>query len=549
MQKKIKLILFSILTCLIFITNVHAKEDVVINKLYIRTEPELAGAFEVYEVIEVKGNYTQFDLDLYYKNLDAPTFTGLDSDLENSSIYNATKITLDEIGILNIEELNFNDFIDSTSNFISDNVILFEESDKTYKTELEDDKLKLHIYNNDNKDVNYYYIKYVIHNLIVEHNDYAELKYYYLDGNLKYDINELMILCDLPFSDPNFKIWVHGPKNGEAIKIEEGNGAFLTFTNVKKYTKIDVRVLYDLSLFPININESKKSNLDSLSIIEKIEDEISKNTDKNNRIYNIIYYLIIIITTIYFILLIVASVKEYINYLNSKELFNDEYYKKKFDNVVSLMKLLGVYKVNTYLLDMIDRDIIRYDNNKISIGKNSKYKKLDKEVLKYILEKDKSITIDELNKRKNKFNFKKLVDKNKYEFNKLLLNKILLIIFSLFGFIISYLFYKIVGEEYLSFTILLSILSLILLIYTLFKSPYDNNGKELLNKYKAFIRYIKNISNSNDVDLKLFSSYIVILSIKNNDLIKLLNDKYNKLNDKTKYKYEKLKELNEKLDI
>ena len=213
------------------------------------------------------------------------------------------------------------------------------------------------------------------------------------------------------------------------------------------------------------------------------------------------------------------------------------------------MKLLGVYKVNTYLLDMIDRDIIRYDNNKISIGKNSKYKKLDKEVLKYILEKDKSITIDELNKRKNKFNFKKLVDKNKYEFNKLLLNKILLIIFSLFGFIISYLFYKIVGEEYLSFTILLSILSLILLIYTLFKSPYDNNGKELLNKYKAFIRYIKNISNSNDVDLKLFSSYIVILSIKNNDLIKLLNDKYNKLNDKTKYKYEKLKELNEKLDI
>lgn len=549
MQKKIKLILFSILTCLIFITNVNAKEDVVINKLYIRTEPELAGAFEVYEVIEVKGNYTQFDLDLYYKNLDAPTFTGLDSDLENSSIYNATKITLDEIGILNIEELNFNDFIDSTSNFISDNVILFEESDKTYKTELEDDKLKLHIYNNDNKDVNYYYIKYVIHNLIVEHNDYAELKYYYLDGNLKYDINELMILCDLPFSDPNFKIWVHGPKNGEAIKIEEGNGAFLTFTNVKKYTKIDVRVLYDLSLFPININESKKSNLDSLSIIEKIEDEISKNTDKNNRIYNIIYYLIIIITTIYFILLIVASVKEYINYLNSKELFNDEYYKKKFDNVVSLMKLLGVYKVNTYLLDMIDRDIIRYDNNKISIGKNSKYKKLDKEVLKYILEKDKSITIDELNKRKNKFNFKKLVDKNKYEFNKLLLNKILLIIFSLFGFIISYLFYKIVGEEYLSFTILLSILSLILLIYTLFKSPYDNNGKELLNKYKAFIRYIKNISNSNDVDLKLFSSYIVILSIKNNDLIKLLNDKYNKLNDKTKYKYEKLKELNEKLDI
>lgn len=549
MQKKIKLILFSIITCLIFITNVNAKEDVVINKLYIRTEPELAGAFEVYEVIEVKGNYTQFDLDLYYKNLDAPTFTGLDSDLENSSIYNATKITLDEIGILNIEELNFNDFIDSTSNFISDNVILFEESDKTYKTELEDDKLKLHIYNDDNKDVNYYYIKYVIHNLIVEHNDYAELKYYYLDGNLKYDINELMILCDLPFSDPNFKIWVHGPKNGEAIKIEEGNGAFLTFTNVKKYTKIDVRVLYDLSLFPININESKKSNLDSLSIIEKIEDEISKNTDKNNRIYNIIYYLIIIITTIYFILLIVASVKEYINYLNSKELFNDEYYKKKFDNVVSLMKLLGVYKVNTYLLDMIDRDIIRYDNNKISIGKNSKYKKLDKEVLKYILEKDKSITIDELNKRKNKFNFKKLVDKNKYEFNKLLLNKILLIIFSLFGFIISYLFYKIVGEEYLSFTILLSILSLILLIYTLFKSPYDNNGKELLNKYKAFIRYIKNISNSNDVDLKLFSSYIVILSIKNNDLIKLLNDKYNKLNDKTKYKYEKLKELNEKLDI
>jgi hypothetical protein len=549
MQKKIKLILFSIIACLIFITNVNAKEDVVINKLYIRTEPELAGAFEVYEVIEVKGNYTQFDLDLYYKNLDAPTFTGLDSDLENSSIYNATKITLDEIGILNIEELNFNDFIDSTSNFISDNVILFEESDKTYKTELEDDKLKLHIYNNDNKDVNYYYIKYVIHNLIVEHNDYAELKYYYLDGNLKYDINELMILCDLPFSDPNFKIWVHGPKNGEAIKIEEGNGAFLTFTNVKKYTKIDVRVLYDLSLFPININESKKSNLDSLSIIEKIEDEISKNTDKNNRIYNIIYYLIIIITTIYFILLIVASVKEYINYLNSKELFNDEYYKKKFDNVVSLMKLLGVYKVNTYLLDMIDRDIIRYDNNKISIGKNSKYKKLDKEVLKYILEKDKSITIDELNKRKNKFNFKKLVDKNKHEFNKLLLNKILLIIFSLFGFIISYLFYKIVGEEYLSFTILLSILSLILLIYTLFKSPYDNNGKELLNKYKAFIRYIKNISNSNDVDLKLFSSYIVILSIKNNDLIKLLNDKYNKLNDKTKYKYEKLKELNEKLNI
>lgn len=548
MLKKLKLILCAF-TIMLFTVNVSAKENVIINKLYVITEPELAGAFDVQEVIEVSGSYDEFNIDLYYKDLSLEEFSGKESDLKASSIYNGSNITINQIGKLNIEELDFNKFIDTTSNYIEDNISVFEEEpEETYKQELTDEKLKLSIYNNDKSETNYYYIKYTIHNLIVEHNDYAELKYYYLDGSLNYDIKELIILSNLPFPDSDFKLWVHGPKNGEAIKIEEGNGAILNFQNVKKNTKIDIRMLYDLNLFPINVNENKKSNLDSLQIIEEIENEIQNETDKKIMITNIVKYIVIVVTIIYYLTYIFIFIKEYVKYLKNRKIFNEKYYKNGFNNITSIMKLLNIYTVNTYLLDMISRDVIKYkkDNNVI-VNKDSKYKFIDESVIKTIFKSNDKISLKELNSKKKDINIKEELNNLKYDFNNNIYNKILFIIFSLLGILVSILFAKVMDFKYLFIGIILCILSILFLTYLLFNSFYDKNGKELSNKYKAFIRYIKKLDKE-EVDLKLFSNYLVVLSIKNKNLINKLNSKYEEEKGNKNYKYEKVKEFMDLLD-
>lgn len=544
MLKKLKLILCA-LTIMLFTVNVSAKENVIINKLYGITEPELAGAFDVTEVIEVSGSYDEFNIDLYYKDLSLEEFSGKKSDLKASSIYNGSSITINQIGKLNIEELDFSKFIDTTSNYIEDNISVFEE--ETYKQELTDEKLKLSIYNNDKSETNYYYIKYTIHNLIVEHNDYAELKYYYLDGSLNYDIKELIILSNLPFPDPDFKIWVHGPKNGEAIKIEEGNGAILNFKDVKKNTKIDIRMLYNLNLFPLNINENKKSNLDSLQIIEEIENEIQNKTDKKIMITNIVKYIVIVVTIIYYLTYLFIFIKEYVKYLKNRKLFNEKYYKNGFNNITSIMKLLNIYTVNTYLLDMISRDVIKYKDNNVIVNKDSKYKFIDESVIKTIFESNDKISLKELNSNKKDINIKEELNNLKYDFNNNIYNKILFIIFSLLGILVSILFAKVMDFKYLVIGIILCILSILFLTYLLFNSFYDKNGKELSNKYKAFIRYIKKLDKE-ATDLKLFSNYLVVLSIKNKNLINKLNSKYEEEKGNKNYKYEKVKEFMDLLD-
>ena len=544
MLKKLKLILCA-LTIMLFTVNVSAKENVIINKLYGITEPELAGAFDVTEVIEVSGSYDEFNIDLYYKDLSLEEFSGKKSDLKASSIYNGSSITINQIGKLNIEELDFSKFIDTTSNYIEDNISVFEE--ETYKQELTDEKLKLSIYNNDKSETNYYYIKYTIHNLIVEHNDYAELKYYYLDGSLNYDIKELIILSNLPFPDPDFKIWVHGPKNGEAIKIEEGNGAILNFKDVKKNTKIDIRMLYNLNLFPLNINENKKSNLDSLQIIEEIENEIQNKTDKKIMITNIVKYIVIVVTIIYYLTYLFIFIKEYVKYLKNRKLFNEKYYKNGFNNITSIMKLLNIYTVNTYLLDMISRDVIKYKDNNVIVNKDSKYKFIDESVIKTIFESNDKISLKELNSKKKDINIKEELNNLKYDFNNNIYNKILFIIFSLLGILVSILFAKVMDFKYLVIGIILCILSILFLTYLLFNSFYDKNGKELSNKYKAFIRYIKKLDKE-ATDLKLFSNYLVVLSIKNKNLINKLNSKYEEEKGNKNYKYEKVKEFMDLLD-
>ena len=542
MLKKLRALLY-LFIILIFVTDVNAKEDIVINKFYIISEPELAGALDITEVIEAIGNYSEFDIDLRYKDSSLKEFTGKDSDLKGSSIYNGTNITLNRIGKLDIKELDYNDFIDVTSSFIDDNIVEFEEeSEKTYKQELDEDKLKLRIYNSDNKTVNYYYIKYSISNMIVEHKDYAELKYYYLDGSLNYDIKDLMIFSNLPFADPNFKIWVHGPRNGEALRIEEGNGAILKFENIKKNAKVDIRMLYDLKLFPLSINESKKSNMESLSIIEKIEEEIKKSTDKNTLIHDIIYYSIIALSIFYTVVFIIIAIREVIRNFKQKKIISEKYYKKGFNDITDIMNITNRYSIDAYLLDMLDRDVIKYIDNNVILNRNSKYRNIDESLINYLFKNEDKISIVDLNRKKKNIDIKKEINNLKHNFNSNFYNKMLYIVLSLLGLAVSIMFIKKIDNKYMIFGIILGILSFILLIYSVFANFYSKENKELFSKYKGFIRYIKDLE-KDTFDLKLFSNYLIVLSIKNKNLVSKLNYLYEKNKLEKIYKYEKVLRL------
>lgn len=265
-----KKMLFIILSLFISITSINAME---IENIKIYAEAEIAGGIRIRELIKVEDMNEDLLLNVYLKNKNAKVFDGTNDGLNRSDIYNGTSVGMYGSYKVNTKNINYDSF--GLDTFITDD---FEKIDVELNDNDNEYVIKI---DKSNEEESIYYIDYVVTNILVEHNDCAELYYRFFD-NFYYDVDDIEIIVGLPYQSELFKVWSHGSKNMKTTIDSSKSLVYNTIDDYKKGTYIENRILFDKSIFGFNINKDKKSGLDVIDVISEMENERVKNTNTNN---------------------------------------------------------------------------------------------------------------------------------------------------------------------------------------------------------------------------------------------------------------------------
>ena len=261
-----------------------------INKMYIDSEVDIAGNLIVKEIIEVDST-TEFTLSIPYKSEGSIEYKGNDIIKDDSIIYDAENIQINKIGTLD-KEYDINDLYKDEFN---ENVTEY----KKYKTN--DTKTNIEITFEETKEKKIYYLEYLVLCTSVKHNDSAELYYSYI-RNSNQNIKEAVIITRLPENSKLFEVYAHGNNKINVSKDDKDSIVLTKINNLKKGSNYNIRILYDKDIFKIAINDSKKSNINAVTLIKDIENsKLNKSNFLN--VYKYISIPLIIVLIISFIVI------------------------------------------------------------------------------------------------------------------------------------------------------------------------------------------------------------------------------------------------------
>lgn len=261
-----------------------------INKMYIDSEVDIAGNLIVKEIIEVD-SINEFTLSIPYKSEGSTEYKGNDIIKDDSIIYDAENIQINKIGTIDTEY----DINDLYKDDFSKNVTEY----KDYKTN--DTKTNIEITFEETKKNKIYYLEYLVLCTSVKHNDSAELYYSYI-RNSNQNIKEAVIITRLPENSKLFEVYAHGNNKINVSKDDKDSIVLTKINNLKKGSNYNIRILYDKDIFKIAINDSKKSNINAVTLIKDIENsKLNKSNFLN--VYKYISIPLIIVLIISFIVI------------------------------------------------------------------------------------------------------------------------------------------------------------------------------------------------------------------------------------------------------
>lgn len=229
------------------------------------------GSMLVKEAIFLSGDYNGIINEKVFKDDSAVKFTGILSDFKNGSdLYNVNGIENIVVGdITRFSFVDINNFgsytkyqIKSSANSGDNNVYTLTKST---------DKIIIKIFNTTS---NGFYIEYLIPNVIVVHNDIAELFWPFIDSNTDESFTNITIKVTLPGTDSNAMVFEHGQYNKD-ISTTDNQNFIVTMENAKAKTLIDLRILFNKDLVP---SATKYSNVDAKSLIIAAEKEKETET-------------------------------------------------------------------------------------------------------------------------------------------------------------------------------------------------------------------------------------------------------------------------------
>ncbi len=505
---------------------------------------DIAGNLKVKEIIGVKGTFNGYIRDLVYKNTKLNSFNGELESFYGSSIYNAEKIEVLKVGNITWDgELNYDAFLEDVNDFslCSDKVECYQES-------IIENGVSIKMFNETEDGVTYFYIEYLLANVVVVHEDVSEVYYNFLGNEFDDDIEKYQMRLLLPSkTSEQIRVWAHGPLNGEVYFLSDDNdfyGGVITIEHLKSNTPVDMRMTFPTNLISVDHPSLKKSGVQGLDKILEVEE---KRADEANRLRIISkrkVFFLYLFTGIYFVITLVFVTFIYFKYdKERKARFLGEYNRDFIDDYdVTVVEYLFERKVtergfSTSILNMIYKKNIKFeeiDNKNYKFIKVNEDGLIDSEklimliifngagdgetvTLKDIKSFAKKINgttspfLNSYNSWKNKV-IEESLKENFYEENNVI--KVLASMYSVIGFIIFifYLGYEIINV--LPFALL--IFNIIFLIYVLMFTKKTSKGIEHYVRWKAFKKFLLDFGRFDEKELpeiELWERYLVYASI------------------------------------
>lgn len=401
-MKKIRFILFSLFIMLLPIF-VYADGT---TRYYIEVNVLDNGDAEVKELKLMDGEYNGYKTDIRYKSNGLTKFDGSKSGFEGSDIYNASALTDVKVYDVKFTTTDFSIINNKNREFVLVNSA--EKGDygvytKTTNSEgIEILSYQPSVYKRASL------VTYTLKDLVVVHNDIAELAHDFIGTDYQEDISNLIIRINLPSSSKELRIFSHGPLNGKN-RIIDDKSVEITYETLDKENAVDGRVVFDKSIVP---NATKKSNVDGLGKILEVEKEranyankLREAARKREKMLQTLAIIMEILLGIWLIGLIVIVYKFYNK--NDKEYrseFNGKYFRdfpeEYTPSTVSYLmnKSINNLSFNAGILDLIRKKAITIEE--VTIDKKGLFK--NKQQKDYKLSRNMNFNLDTLSTSEKK---------------------------------------------------------------------------------------------------------------------------------------------------
>ena len=314
-----------------------------INDYYINATILDNGDLEVEEYFDLDSRYNGMERIIKYRNSNSVEFNAYDTSYGGSSIHNGNNMMIEEIKSVSINhDFNFNNFDGK----------LFKKVEYAsigdygvYTENIIDGGLSTKIFMPSSKK-KAFYIKYILNNMAVLHDDVGELGWSIFDTALNESIKNLRVYVSVPNNKDIIKVWAHGPENGKS-NIISNEKVEATINNLNSNTAIDIRVVFDKSVIK---NSNKTTNVSALDKIINYETELANISNKKREDY---------LESKFYTLKSVPSMNNYIAVLNTINEYNNE------EKTEYYLNRLYEYK------DKVD--VYEYNNFKSEIQKQTYY--------------------------------------------------------------------------------------------------------------------------------------------------------------------------------
>lgn len=560
--------LFSFISVNYAVSNVNYK----IDDYIVDARIDISGNMVVREVIKVKGSFNGYIRDLKYKNSNNKVFDKSIDSFYGSSIYDASNIEVRKVGTINYDkELDFNVFDQSINEFTMNdsctvNKGCYEKSDIT-------DGVSLKMYNETNNSSTYFYIEYLLGNVVVMHEDIAEVYFNFVGDMFDDDINKYKLRVVLPDKTKELvRVWAHGPLNGNVSPIKDENGyyygGYLEINDLYSNTPVDMRLTFDKNLILVDHPYLKKSEVLALDKILEVENLRADKANKEREKAKFFMYGSYALGSVYLVLLVLLFVYIYIKYdkelktnfdmeynrefINDYDVTNIEYLfdKKITEKAFSTSILNLIYKKNIKIeqIDKKDYKLIKVNTDNVSeseeylmkmifdnIG-NKEYVLLS-QIKKYAKEVHGTTSefLTSFTTWQNKVTSESIKN-NFYESNTKI--KVLGVLFSLVGYLVFYVMGRFNGFNL--FSIIIFICALVFMIYVLIFNKRTKRGAEDYQKWKAFKRFLEDFGRFDEKELPeivLWERYLVYANIFGiaDKVGKTMKIKFNEINTNNQY--------------
>ncbi len=285
------------LLLLLFIP-ITVNAEIKVTTHLIDAEIEIAGGLRVKELLVFDGSIKDFSRTINYKMINE-IWDQKSINLQNSAIYNG--YSLENINVAAIEtpkEISFEN-IPKELDYI--NELDPQKKYKNFYTNIKNDLgSTVNIHYDGKEEKTALVIEYVVSNVIVIHEDIAELNYTF--KNLDLGANQSYIRVIIPYSTNSevFNYWVHGPASGTLQELvtssQEKIGVITEFPSLKNDINFRMTIPKDQIAIDVYLNKSKVKALDE---ILKIENTKLQKQGINSNTLKAIKYVLIVISCLY----------------------------------------------------------------------------------------------------------------------------------------------------------------------------------------------------------------------------------------------------------